>query len=135
MELFYIYGNLENNLKIKKLLFDTDGPFCVYCYKRFLNYQEKGLTIDHVIPRRFGGSNRLHNLVLCCDICNSTKKEKGGKELSALTNYLWQKRRVREMIEKVRKETIPRRVLLRLPREVRNGYIRPQFSVNERLLK
>jgi len=133
MNLFYIYGDLENNLKIRRLLFEIDGPHCVYCYKQFETYQVPDVTIDHVVPRKFGGSNRLHNLVLSCENCNKMKASKGGKELFSLTNYMWQKRRTREINDKIKFETIPLRVLLRLPLEVKNGYIRSNITVNERL--
>lgn len=133
MNLFYIYGDLENNAKLRRLLFEIDGPHCVYCYKKFKTYQDQDVTIDHVVPRKFGGSNRLHNLVLSCENCNTMKASKGGTELSSLINYMWQKRRSREMNNKVKFETIPLRVLLRLPLEVKNGYIKSTVTVNERL--
>jgi len=123
VELFYIYGNLKNNLQIKKHLFDTDGPFCVYCHRGFTMYKDRELTIDHVIPRKYGGSNRLHNLVLSCENCNKNKDSKGGTNLQDLINCLLQHRRLREILSKITFETIPSRVLVRLPKEVKDHYI------------
>ncbi len=30
-------------------------------------------TVDHVVPLRSGGSNKLKNYVICCNKCNSKK--------------------------------------------------------------
>lgn len=125
-QLIYIYGNLENNLKIKRLLFETDGPHCAYCNHRFTSFFDKGLTLDHVIPRKYGGSNRLFNLVLCCEECNKQKSSKGGTNLKELANFLWQHKRLREMRD-ILYETIPSRVLNRLPHEVRDSYVNYKF--------
>src|SRR5439155_196823 len=43
---------------------------CAYCW------QEKKLTIDHVIPLSRGGSNFIENIVPACQSCNSTKYNK-----------------------------------------------------------
>lgn len=32
--------------------------------------------VDHVIPRSKGGTDDLSNLVLCCQTCNSTKRDR-----------------------------------------------------------
>jgi hypothetical protein len=113
----YIYGNLGNNLELKKFLFDLDGPICVYCATQFNNYVE--LTIDHVIPKTLGGSNEDFNLVLACENCN---RNKGGKNEINLLNYLLQMRRMRELIHIVN-ETIPERVLIKLPKHLMEGYL------------
>jgi hypothetical protein len=36
------------------------------------------LTIDHIVPRRYGGSNELANLQALCTGCNSRKGAKVG---------------------------------------------------------
>jgi len=33
------------------------------------------MTIDHVVPLSKGGSNKLENLVLCCNRCNHKKND------------------------------------------------------------
>lgn len=40
---------------------------CVFCKKEFLT---SNLTIEHIIPKKYGGTNELNNLVLSCRICN-----------------------------------------------------------------
>lgn len=34
------------------------------------------LTIDHIIPRKYGGTNAITNLQVMCRSCNSSKKAK-----------------------------------------------------------
>lgn len=43
-----------------------DRGTCRYC-------GEPGDQIDHVVPIAMGGSNRISNLVLACQPCNSRK--------------------------------------------------------------
>jgi 5-methylcytosine-specific restriction endonuclease McrA len=40
----------------------------------------KNLTIDHVLPKSRGGSNRWTNLVTCCTNCNRKKGDKTPQE-------------------------------------------------------
>lgn len=46
-----------------------DGHRCVWC--RYAPEPGEKLTLDHVIPRSAGGSNRYWNLVSACHACNS----------------------------------------------------------------
>ena len=55
----------------KREVFRRDGHTCQYCGQR--TYQ---LTIDHVVPRRHGGSHTWSNVVAACAPCN---RRKGGK--------------------------------------------------------
>lgn len=48
------------------LLNSTYG-FCCYCV------EQKPLTLDHVIPLSKGGADAEHNIVPCCQSCNSSK--------------------------------------------------------------
>ena len=57
----------------KREVLRRDNFTCQYCGKR-LPY----LTIDHVIPRRLGGSHTWDNLVAACPACNHRK---GGRTL------------------------------------------------------
>lgn len=45
-------------------------PGCVYCDST------EGLTVDHVIPKSKGGSERINNLVIACRHCNLSKGDK-----------------------------------------------------------
>ncbi|MCK6514648.1 HNH endonuclease [Myxococcota bacterium] len=49
------------------MLLRRDGPICRLCWQIF---PKKQLTIDHIIPRCEGGSNKLTNLQLACAPCN-----------------------------------------------------------------
>ncbi|MCY1703833.1 RNA-guided endonuclease IscB [Deinococcus sp. SL84] len=48
---------------------------CAYCGKK-----EKGLEVEHLIPRSRGGSNRISNLVMSCQKCNAAKGSKTPEE-------------------------------------------------------
>lgn len=43
-----------------------DGYICAYC-------GQEADQVDHVIPRKIGGTHDLDNLVACCKSCNSKK--------------------------------------------------------------
>jgi 5-methylcytosine-specific restriction endonuclease McrA len=43
-----------------------DGYICQYC-------GQDATQVDHVIPRKVGGSHDLDNLVACCAPCNTRK--------------------------------------------------------------
>lgn len=55
----------------KREIFRRDSYTCQYCGTRGGN-----LTLDHVIPRRLGGSHTWNNLVTACAYCNH---KKGGR--------------------------------------------------------
>ncbi|MBN2555319.1 MAG: HNH endonuclease [Anaerolineales bacterium] len=56
-------------------IFRRDQLTCQYCGK-----QGGRLTLDHVIPRRLGGSTTWTNIVTACAECN---RKKGGRPLAA----------------------------------------------------
>jgi hypothetical protein len=53
--------------RVAPVIYERDQHQCVYCGNR------DDLTIDHVIPIAFGGSNEAGNLVTACRSCNSRK--------------------------------------------------------------
>lgn len=59
---------MGDNLRKRRALRLRDGPDCYWCGAPGL-----GVTIDHVIPKSMGGSNRLENLVLACEPCNQAR--------------------------------------------------------------
>lgn len=67
--------------KIREKFFKNQ-QYCSYC-KKCLTLESS--TLDHVIARRLGGSNRQDNLVLCCSECNAIK---GGMSLKKWQRYL-----------------------------------------------
>lgn len=49
---------------------------CASCKKKF---KTEDITIDHKIPMRMGGTDRLSNLQPMCRSCNSSKNARVGK--------------------------------------------------------
>ena len=58
-------------------VFRRDKHLCQYCGRRF---DDKNLTLDHVIPRDLGGETTWTNIVCCCIECNLHKGNKTLKE-------------------------------------------------------
>lgn len=55
-------------------LLDRHGPVCAYCG---VESTPRGITLDHVTPRRGQTAyDRRDNLVLCCKRCNTAKADK-----------------------------------------------------------
>lgn len=50
-----------------------DKSICQYCGKKFAKNE---LSLDHVIPRAYGGRSTWDNIVCCCSRCN---RAKGGR--------------------------------------------------------
>lgn len=60
------------------------GGKCFYCRRRFKPQPlSNDAHRDHVIPKKSGGSNLLHNLVIACAKCDSTKGCKPVHDFSA----------------------------------------------------
>jgi len=55
----------------KQRVFDRDGRICRYC-----GSDEEPLHIDHIIPRKLGGTHDLENLQVLCKACNLRKSSK-----------------------------------------------------------
>ena len=55
------------NPELRAKVFSSGGYMCNYCKSR------DGLTIDHIHPVLYGGSNDLRNLQVLCRSCNSSK--------------------------------------------------------------
>ncbi|MDE2126957.1 MAG: HNH endonuclease [Armatimonadetes bacterium] len=55
----------------RRTIFARDQYTCQYCAST-----SRELTIDHVVPRRQGGSASWENLVCCCRKCNARKGDK-----------------------------------------------------------
>jgi 5-methylcytosine-specific restriction endonuclease McrA len=52
------------------LLFLRDGYRCQYCGDMFPREQ---LTMDHVLPKKYGGGETWRNLVCACSACNNRR--------------------------------------------------------------
>jgi hypothetical protein len=58
----------------RKRIYQRDEWHCLWCGCD-LGPDSCGLpTLDHLIPREQGGSNRAENLITSCGICNSQRK-------------------------------------------------------------
>lgn len=60
----------------RKMLNTRDKGLC-----QFNDCQEKGTTIDHVVPRANGGQTTWENCVMACQSCNFKKADKTLQEL------------------------------------------------------
>ncbi len=64
----------------KREIFRRDHYTCQYCGRTLQN-----LTVDHVIPKRLGGTRSWENLVTACAPCNHLK---GGRTLEEARMHL-----------------------------------------------
>lgn len=70
--------------KLKNRVYKRDRGTCFYCGCR-VRYDGEERTLDHVIPKSKGGTNRMWNLVLSCKPCNKSKGDSDpAPELLAL---------------------------------------------------
>ena len=65
----------------RKMIYKRDHYTCQYCGSI------KDLTIDHVIPKSKGGTNKWNNLVTCCRKCNLKKGNKFLSETNMTVSY------------------------------------------------
>lgn len=67
-----------------------DGHRCVWCAQR-VGCARLGMpndaTLDHVIPRAEGGSNRYWNLVTSCQRCNSRRRHESAVTFAERFGY------------------------------------------------
>ncbi|MGB8658348.1 MAG: HNH endonuclease [Candidatus Zixiibacteriota bacterium] len=65
---FYVHVPNKRILLSRKNIIKRDGHCCQYC-------GEKGspMTVDHIIPRIYGGKDTWENLVCACITCNNIK--------------------------------------------------------------
>ena len=73
------YADVPRRLKVcsRKNIYVRDGYRCQYCGKIFPAWE---LTLDHIIPKSRGGSNKWENLVACCNACNRHKADRTPEE-------------------------------------------------------
>ncbi len=70
-------GRQRKRSRLRKILVGRDGEECMRCRHSFMR---SALTIDHIIPRRDGGSDDPDNLQLLCEKCHREEDAtlKGG---------------------------------------------------------
>lgn len=56
---------------IRDAVWKKSNGFCWYCGDEISPFST--FSIDHVLPLKLGGENRVDNLVPCCPLCNSRK--------------------------------------------------------------
>ncbi len=64
----YIHKPFREVALNRKNIFKRDQHTCQYCGKN-----NRPMTIDHVIPKSYGGKDTWENLVCACLVCNSKK--------------------------------------------------------------
>lgn len=57
----------------RKNIYARDKKVCQYCGE---NFKPEFLTLDHVIPKSFGGQTSWTNIVSCCKPCNTKKADR-----------------------------------------------------------
>lgn len=67
--------NTARRRKLRPKLAAAQDNKCYYCGTLTTLEQRKinSATIEHLIPRSLGGTNRIENLVMCCASCNSLR--------------------------------------------------------------
>ncbi len=65
-----------NKKNVKKSLFKSRGNKCHYCNCELTH---ETATIEHIVPKFLGGSNKLSNLALSCGPCNHSKGWNDGE--------------------------------------------------------
>lgn len=72
----------------KAILCKNGEQKCHYCGTDLVfGKKQKGAnfaTVDHVIPKKENGENKLSNFVLCCSLCNSLKGHMSYDKFSSL---------------------------------------------------
>lgn len=64
-----------------------DGLACAYCGATVEDGAQ--LSLDHLLPRSKGGSNKADNLVTCCTRCNSSRGNRSVRAFCrAVADYL-----------------------------------------------
>ena len=72
IRLVYMVSRPRHQRKLSRFeVFNRDKHTCQYCGRH-----TKELTLDHVIPRRWGGKHAWDNVVSACIPCN---RRKGGR--------------------------------------------------------
>lgn len=95
---------MDNKPKKKRIkIFERDSYTCYMCKQVF---DEKNLSLDHYLPKTFGGSNDESNLRTCCKNCNTKKGCKLPQEFTKMKAELKKRQKRRRLLKKKRKKQI-----------------------------
>ena len=72
----YQQGELQG-YEVREYLLEKWGRRCAYCNKEGIPLQ-----VDHIIPKAKCGSNRVSNLTLACQACNTTKSNRSLEDFA-----------------------------------------------------
>ncbi len=61
-----------NDAQRRLMILARDSNACVYCTAAL---SEDNFVLDHLVPVAKGGTNRKHNLVAACEICNQRRSD------------------------------------------------------------
>jgi 5-methylcytosine-specific restriction endonuclease McrA len=67
--------NTKEGCEIREYLLEKFKRTCVYCGKQDIKFE-----VEHVIPKSRNGSDRVSNLVIACNSCNSKKDNLTAEE-------------------------------------------------------
>ena len=63
--------------KDKRLsIYLRDSFSCAYCGRDLRGAEPCEVTLDHLLPRHYGGGNEATNLITSCRSCNSSRQDK-----------------------------------------------------------
>ena len=62
----------KNRILKYNLLINKCKPTCLYCECKLT---ADGMTLEHVLPKKHGGTNHIDNLDFSCFDCNSDKRD------------------------------------------------------------
>ena len=73
---FYVKVPVKRIMLTRKNIIKRDGGRCQYCGKK-----KAQMTVDHVIPKIFGGGDTWENLVCACLECNNKKGHRTPEQI------------------------------------------------------
>ena len=68
---------------VRNQIYYRDRHECQFCRKSF---EQKELTIDHLVPLALGGLDEVTNYVTCCRACNEQKADRPLEEFLKVVN-------------------------------------------------
>jgi 5-methylcytosine-specific restriction endonuclease McrA len=75
-----------------------DDMLCLACGRRLNDADPRDVTLDHIVPKVDGGSNKPENLYMCCRSCNCSRQDKPiGRFLSPEALAHVERNRVRDI--------------------------------------